>query len=186
MQIRRFSHLFSFLPVVLIGSIALAMVAGAPASADLEQHTAESFLNLPNLEGMSLKALNELLEIKTKLYESHLNAMRRLEAYGGTAAERKAAVDILRNDAHGCHICGTVRFQKKLDQSAAQPDFSKHRDHLEAVVVDELTADDFSEAVKGVEVVIHTASPNSLEAENPEETLLKPRSKPPRTSSAPR
>ncbi|KAE8185707.1 hypothetical protein A4X06_0g4352 [Tilletia controversa] len=101
MQIRRFSHLFSFLPVVLIGSIALAMVAGAPASADLEQHTAESFLNLPNLEGMSLKALNELLEIKTKLYESHLNAMRRLEAYGGTAAERKAAVDILRNDAVG-------------------------------------------------------------------------------------
>ncbi|KAE8240972.1 hypothetical protein A4X03_0g8248 [Tilletia caries] len=140
MQIRRFSHLFSFLPVVLIGSIALAMVAGAPASADLEQHTAESFL----------------------------------KGAGPTIS------------THGCHICGTVRFQKKLDQSAAQPDFSKHRDHLEAVVVDELTADDFSEAVKGVEVVIHTASPNSLEAENPEETLLKPRSKPPRTSSAPR
>ncbi|KAE8187666.1 hypothetical protein CF328_g6843 [Tilletia controversa] len=48
MQIRRFSHLSFFLPVVLIGSIALAMVAGAPApaSADLEQHNAESFLTI--------------------------------------------------------------------------------------------------------------------------------------------
>ncbi|KAE8199230.1 hypothetical protein CF336_g1301 [Tilletia laevis] len=106
MQIRRFSHLSFFLPVVLIGSIALAMVAGAPApaSADLEQHTAESFLKrtppkLPNLEGMSLKGLQELLVSKEELYETHLKAMRNLELLGGTVEERKVAIDILRKDA---------------------------------------------------------------------------------------
>ncbi|CAD6893780.1 unnamed protein product [Tilletia controversa] len=81
------------------------------------------------------------------------------------------ALDLLQ---HGYRVRGTVRSQKKFDQLVAQPEFAKYRDHFEAVVVEDLATGDFSEAVKGVEVVIHTASPNSLGAENPEETFLKP------------
>ncbi|CAD6891881.1 unnamed protein product [Tilletia controversa] len=81
------------------------------------------------------------------------------------------ALELLR---HGYRVRGTVRSQKKFDQLVAQPEFAKYRDHFEAVVVEDLATGDFSEAVKGVEVVIHTASPFSISSENPEETYLKP------------
>ncbi|KAE8259851.1 hypothetical protein A4X13_0g736 [Tilletia indica] len=81
------------------------------------------------------------------------------------------ALELLR---HGYRVRGTVRSQKKFDELAAQPEFAKFRDHFEAVVVEDLVTGDFSEAVKGVEVVVHTASPFSLSTENPEETYLKP------------
>ncbi|KAE8237365.1 hypothetical protein A4X06_0g9250 [Tilletia controversa] len=91
MQIRRFSPLSFFLPAVLIGSIALGMVAGAPApaSADLEQHTAESFLKrtISNLEVMSLKELEALLESKKEVQEAFVKAMYRGKALEGTATE---------------------------------------------------------------------------------------------------
>ncbi|KAE8179343.1 hypothetical protein A4X06_0g9829 [Tilletia controversa] len=106
MQIRRFSPLSFFLPAVLIGSIALGMVAGAPApaSADLEQHTAESFLKrtLPNLEKLSLEDLQELLKDQNKALERYHEATNNMKSFEGTTEERKqVAIDRLTKQAGG-------------------------------------------------------------------------------------
>jgi len=81
------------------------------------------------------------------------------------------ALELLK---HGYHVRGTVRSQKKFDQLVAQPHFAKYKDHFEAVIVEDLVSGDFSEAVKGVEIVVHTASPFARSPDNPEETYLKP------------
>ncbi|KAK0534482.1 hypothetical protein OC834_001872 [Tilletia horrida] len=81
------------------------------------------------------------------------------------------ALELLR---HGYRVRGTVRSQKKFDQLVAQPEFAEYRNHFEPVIVEDLVTGDFTEAVKGVEVVVHTASPFSVTPEKPEETFLKP------------
>ncbi|KAK0555048.1 hypothetical protein OC845_000421 [Tilletia horrida] len=81
------------------------------------------------------------------------------------------AYELLSN---GYQVRGTVRSQEKFDQLVAQPHFAKYKDQFTAVIVPDLETGDFSEAVKDVEVVVHTASPFHTGTENPEETFLKP------------
>ncbi|KAK0566446.1 hypothetical protein OC861_003224 [Tilletia horrida] len=81
------------------------------------------------------------------------------------------ALDLLQN---GYKVRGTVRSQDKFDRLLAQPAFAKYRDHFTAVIVPDLVTGDFSEAVKGAEIVIHTASPVSQDTENAEELILRP------------
>ncbi|KAK0548443.1 hypothetical protein OC846_003745 [Tilletia horrida] len=75
---------------------------------------------------------------------------------------------------HGYSVRGTVRSQEKFDQLLAQPAFQQYKDKFTAVIVEDLVTGDFTEAVKGVDVVVHTASPFKVTPENPEETYLKP------------
>ncbi|CAD6885987.1 unnamed protein product [Tilletia laevis] len=76
---------------------------------------------------------------------------------------------------HGYRVRGTVRSQKKFDQLVAKSEFARYRDHFEAVVVEDLVTGDFSEAMRGVEVVIHTASPCFLHTpEDAEDAFLTP------------
>jgi|SRR5712671_1649722 len=67
-------------------------------------------------------------------------------------------------------VRGTVR---SLSRSAFLKDkFAYYGDRLELVVVEDITKDDaFDEAVKGVDVIVHTASPFHYKVTEPDGTI---------------
>ncbi|KAE8186285.1 hypothetical protein CF336_g7055 [Tilletia laevis] len=90
MQILRSSDLLSFLPVVLIYSMAVAMVAAAPAPTSaisnfLEHRTAVKFLKraLPDLTVLGRDALEKLYDARERLHELILESISKLEDAGG-------------------------------------------------------------------------------------------------------
>ncbi len=60
---------------------------------------------------------------------------------------------------NGWNVRGTVRSQDKAKAVANLAVLKPHADKLSFVVVEDLVSGDFSEAVKGVDAVAHTASP---------------------------
>lgn len=77
----------------------------------------------------------------------------------------------------GYKVRGTVRSQEKGDAFGKLPHFSKYAKsgQLEFAIIKDVIESDFTESMKGVEVVLHCASPfhNKIEG-NPEKTFLDP------------
>lgn len=69
-----------------------------------------------------------------------------------------------------------MRSQAKADGFAKLPRFEKYveDDKLTFTIIEDVATSDFSEALKDVEAVLHTASPFHLGGGDPEETYLKP------------
>ncbi|KAI0032260.1 NAD-P-binding protein [Vararia minispora EC-137] len=72
---------------------------------------------------------------------------------------------------HGYIVRGTVRNVQKAGQHLKST-FAKYGDHFELVEVADITVSGaFDDAVKGVDVVIHTASPFTYDNTNPSELI---------------
>lgn len=63
----------------------------------------------------------------------------------------------LRFLENGWNVRGTVRSEDKGKKVAELPCFKDYKDKLSFTVVEDLVTGDFSEAVKGVDAVAHTA-----------------------------
>lgn len=76
----------------------------------------------------------------------------------------------------GYSVRGTARSQSKFDQLAGLPHFQKYADNgkLTFAVVEDVAHSDFTKAMQGVEVVLHTASPFHMGGGDPEKTYLIP------------
>lgn len=66
------------------------------------------------------------------------------------------ALNFLEN---GWNVRGTVRSESKGTDVANLPVFKPYASKLSFVVVEDLVSGDFTEAVKGVDALAHTASP---------------------------
>jgi dihydroflavonol-4-reductase len=74
----------------------------------------------------------------------------------------------------GYRVRGTVRSLKKQDSYAHLVALPGAAERLELVEADLLTAGAFDAAAKGVEYVMHTASPFVLQAKDPQKDLVEP------------
>ncbi|KAE8187806.1 hypothetical protein CF336_g5035 [Tilletia laevis] len=90
MQIRRSSHLSFLLSAVFFCSMAVALVAAAPAPASassygLEHHPVGSFLKraLPDLTVLDTDALGALYDAREDFHQHILNSIAELEGAGG-------------------------------------------------------------------------------------------------------
>ncbi|EXJ81899.1 dihydroflavonol-4-reductase [Capronia coronata CBS 617.96] len=91
-----------------------------------------------------------------------------------TGASGFLATHVVKNFLdHGYHVRGTVRSEETANR--VRQTHSQHSDRLSFAIVEDVAAPGaFDEAVKGVDGVIHTASPFVTTVEDVEKDLLQP------------
>ncbi|CAO1635946.1 unnamed protein product [Parajaminaea phylloscopi] len=92
---------------------------------------------------------------------------------GATGFFAQLVLDSLLEDPAGYRVRGTLRSKAKADALLAR--FSaEQQKRIELVEVADTASSDLSDAVKGVDAILHTASPYQLNVEDAERDLLKP------------
>lgn len=92
---------------------------------------------------------------------------------GATGFFAQFVLDSLLDDPAGYRIRGTLRSKSKADALLAR--FSpEQQKRIELIEVVDMASSDLSQAVKGADAILHTASPYQLNVHDVERDLLKP------------